>query len=224
VDALYGARRSQAHLSSVITHAAITLWAVDKDGIITVAEGNGAKKLKLVQTTPSASEGSEPSHQSDVTDGLQDGRLRQRPKPGRMNSPTLVGKSIFDVWKPETKDHIARALRGETVVKEMEMDGRWFRTSYTPIRERSMLFPSVYSDVLDENEEITGVVGASLDITDQKKTQKMMEESNQEKVRALAAATAAEGEGIPLRFLRGRHEYDRRGESAKERILGQHEP
>ncbi|EIN11253.1 hypothetical protein PUNSTDRAFT_82821 [Punctularia strigosozonata HHB-11173 SS5] len=198
VEALYGARRSQAHLSSVITHAAITLWAVDKNGVITVAEGDGAKRLKLVQTSPADSAEQSPTQQPAHLDGGP----RARAKPGRTHSPTLVGKSIYDVWKPETKEYIARALGGETVVKEMEMDGRWFRTSYTPMRERSMLFPSGYSELTEEEEEITGVVGASMDITAQKEAEKMMEESAREKMRALSAETAAkEASRLKSEFL-----------------------
>lgn len=113
---------------------------------------------------------------------------------------------LMFVQKPEVKNHIQRALRGEEVVEEMEMDGRWFRTSYTPIRERSLVLSSVssYSHVFGEGDgqAFSGVVGASMDITYQKRAERMMAESVQEKIRAQSAETAAkEASRLKSEFL-----------------------
>lgn len=76
----------------------------------------------------------------------------------------MIGRSIYDIWESGVKSHVERALRGEHVTKEMELGGRWYRTSYTPIRERGMYRAS--DDLMTEvGGIITGVVGVSLDIT-----------------------------------------------------------
>ena len=48
VEALAASRQSQDRLENVINHAAMTLWAVDLNGIITVAEGPVVRQLKLL--------------------------------------------------------------------------------------------------------------------------------------------------------------------------------
>jgi PAS domain-containing protein len=213
VEALYASRKAQAQLSSVINHANVTLWAVDAHGIITVAEGPGLKQLRLT-TSGDSPEGSANASQSQTTESTQTSQLSDARSRGssvsqafprdvapRVRSPTMIGRSIYEIWEGGTREHVARALRGEHVTKEMEVGGRWFRTSYTPMREREMYRAT--QDVMTEaGGVITGVVGASLDITQNKRAQRMMEESAREKMRALSAETAAkEASRLKSEFL-----------------------
>jgi PAS domain-containing protein len=238
VEALYASRKSQAQLASVINHANVTLWAVDKHGIITVAEGPGLKSLKLggspsgsvdgsttssstSRTTSEASlshfsqgsmtsdgsgaAGSVPQSMTPIevrstasarSHGTSHSRSFAPHRNGKMISTptapaTMVGRSIYDLWDPEVKQHVERALHGDTITREMELEGRWYRTFYTPIREREMYRTSADVMSSEATSSITGVVGASLDITEIKRAAQMMEEAKMEKLRAISAETAA---------------------------------
>ncbi|KAE8226030.1 hypothetical protein CF319_g1325 [Tilletia indica] len=229
VEALAASRQNQAQLEAVINHAAVTLWAVDKEGKIQVAEGPGVRQLKLIRpSTPSTSDpdtssggtDSGPSSylgrytdekQSEASEGGHSGRMSgvSSDRHGKRRRPrTLVGKRIYDVWdSPEIKMAIEKALRGIPVVHDMEIEGRWFRTQYTPMRssieERGMASGNtVEAAGDDELGEIEGVVGASMDITERKRAEHQLEESIHERSRALAAETAAkEASRLKSEFL-----------------------
>jgi signal transduction histidine kinase/CheY-like chemotaxis protein len=96
----------------------------------------------------------------------------------------------------------------------MKVDGRWYRTSYTPLRaeeeeggkvgiqkeENSYLCGKEEADM--KRQDIVGVVGASMDITDRKQAETSLEESILEKTRALAAEEAAqEASRLKSQFL-----------------------
>lgn len=246
VEALASSRQTQDRLENVINHAAMTLWAVDLNGIITVAEGPGVRQLKLSGPgTPGGSEhdsgsGSSNSNPSSYNhpnqssslqrshhkpSGLnsnpntfgshhsEDGIAAGAASPGGTNSHTtasraasrkstrkqnrsMIGKSIYSVWGESPRASIEKAMSGESCVEESEIDGRWFRTQYTPIRREDG----------DNNPDglgtIYGVVGASMDITDRKRAQEQSEHSLKEKARAKAAETAAkEASRLKSEFL-----------------------
>jgi PAS domain S-box-containing protein len=208
VEALSASRRAQSQLESVINHAAMTLWAVDRDGVITVAEGPGVRQLKLaLPGTPGSDRESAPDgrpiseHDSDHPSISGNGFAASR--------KSMIGRSIYTIWdSTNIRESMKRALQGEYVVEEMELDGRWFRTSYTPLRAQS----NEVNNLMEGNDadgdadmsegEIVGVVGASMDISDRKKAQEQMEESLLEKTRALAAEGAArEASRLKSEFL-----------------------
>jgi PAS domain S-box-containing protein len=200
VEALSNSRRAQNQLESVIHHANVTIWAVNTEGIIILAKGPGVRQLKL--NTPSPSSDADPFLLEQGTDN----------KPN-LDNKTMVGRSIFDMWDfSDIKETIKRALSGETIVEEMEIEGRWFRTSYTPMRALSDEMQTFISDPMKdadvamkaagEHSEIIGVVGASLDITDRKEAQAEMEKSLAEKTSAIAAEEAAiEASRLKSEFL-----------------------
>ncbi|KAL9933536.1 hypothetical protein V8E36_007712 [Tilletia maclaganii] len=207
VEALAASRQAQAQLESVINHAHVTLWAVDKDARITVAEGPGIRQLKLMSpSTPSSVEPdgcasvplrSEGGMGSDEISGSVMSRRMQR---------TMIGKNIFDVWDSrEIREAISKAMEGNPVVQEMEIEGRWFRTQYTPLRkyvEERGGFAEFDSEMNTDEAQIEGVVGASMDITDRKKAEEQLQESLQEQSRALASETAAkEASRLKSEFL-----------------------
>jgi signal transduction histidine kinase/CheY-like chemotaxis protein len=182
VEALAASQKFQNQLQKVINHAAVTLWAVDVEGIITVAEGPGVRQLKLAERM-----------------GHDKG--------------SIIGRSIYDVWDlTNIREFIGKALKGETAISEFEIDGMWFRTTYTPLRsQRDFVLPLYNKGYNKEAEadtpqvgegEIVGVVGVSKDITKEKEAQEQMEESTIEKTRALAAEGAArEASRLKSEFL-----------------------
>ncbi len=216
VKALEASRKSQAQLTSVINHAHVTIWAIDPDATITIAEGPGVRSLRLAPGTPNGSDGDNSGSGSgnSMAGSLGGGTANARSEdvkdadsatnsqsavsgPGkRSNQRSMIGRSIYEVWdSPGIREAIGRALNGESVVQEMEIEGRWFRTQYTPQREET------YEH--DGNEgAIIGVVGASMDITDRRRAELKLEESMHERSRALAAETAAkEASRIKSEFL-----------------------
>ena len=215
VKALEASRKSQAQLTSVINHAHVTIWAIDRDAIITIAEGPGVRSLRLAPGTPNGSDGDGSGSGNSLSGGsIGAGTVNARSEdnkdaesqtnsqsavsgPGkRGNQRSMIGRSIYEVWdSPGIREAIGRALNGESVVQEMEIEGRWFRTQYTPQREES------YEHEANEG-TIIGVVGASLDITDRRRAELKLEESMHERSRALAAETAAkEASRIKSEFL-----------------------
>jgi PAS domain S-box-containing protein len=103
-------------LHTVITAAPIILWAVDRQGTITLLEGMALASLGA-------------------------------------NAQDLLGKSITEVLgnRAELLEYIRRALAGEQVVAEMEIESSVFETRFAPM--------------LDKNKEIVGVTGVSIDIS-----------------------------------------------------------
>lgn len=71
----------------------------------------------------------------------------------------VVGKSVFDIYKefPEMLEKMRQAFDGETVIIENEVENNYFRSWYTPH--------------LDKNGEIVGLLGLSINITEQKQSQ-----------------------------------------------------
>lgn len=86
-----------------------------------------------------------------------------------------VGKSVFERYRsyPEIVENIRRALRGESFATEVELThGIVFDTRYSPIR--------------DEKDNVCGVLGTSIDITERKQAEKRIL-ADQERLRALTA-------------------------------------
>uniref|UniRef100_V5GG36 histidine kinase n=2 Tax=Kalmanozyma brasiliensis (strain GHG001) TaxID=1365824 RepID=V5GG36_KALBG len=219
VKALEASRKSQAQLTSVINHAHVTIWAIDPEAIITIAEGPGVRSLRLAPGTPNGSDGDGSGSGNSLSGGslggsLGGGTANARSEdnkdaesatnsqsavsgPGkRSNQRTMIGRSIYEVWdSPGIREAIGRALNGESVVQEMEIEGRWFRTQYTPQRDESYEHEATEGNII-------GVVGASMDITDRRRAELKLEESMHERSRALAAETAAkEASRIKSEFL-----------------------
>jgi signal transduction histidine kinase/CheY-like chemotaxis protein len=207
-ESLAASRRAQNQLESVINHADVTIWAVDREGIITIAKGPGVKQLKL--TTSSTSSGSE----KESNDGQCHGEVNKRPhlqtrtSSNSHSNRAIIGRSIYDVW--DSTNNIRKALAGESLIEETEIDGRWFRTSYKPMRAQPDEIYSLAGELQSEKDsevnvvegEIIGVVGASLDITERKTAQAKMERSMLDKTSALAAEQAAkEASRLKSEFL-----------------------
>ena len=249
IDALAQSRQSQAQLESVINHAAVTLWAVDRNATITVAEGPGVRQLRLAPSTPTGSgqeldsgSGSKSSRKGDPgSSNSSSGRsskhmerdtsttsmdVVERSGSGEMESEThssngtpqshsqrsrvksMIGRSLYEVWdSPSFRQALRRALDGEEVVEEMELEGRWFRTQYTPLKQLPDGTTGTYDvertdQSAPEDAVVVGVVGASMDITEKRRAETKLEESRKERLRALASETAAkEASRLKSEFL-----------------------
>ena len=81
-------------------------------------------------------------------------------KPGE-----LVGKSAFEVYRnvPQFIDNINRAITGEIFYSVIELSGLVFETWFHPIS--------------DESGKISGTIGVSIDITERKKAEEALSES-----------------------------------------------
>jgi PAS domain S-box-containing protein len=209
VEALSASQRTQLQLQSVVNHAAVTLWAVDQEGIITVAEGPGIRQLHISPDDGDAANLTVPhGEQRDQRGNLM--RSTSNTSTERGGRDSVIGRSIFSIWDMSmVRDSVNKALQGETVVAEFEVREKWYRNSYTPLRAQGKEFFTLYGitklkiDRADVDEgSIVGVVIASMDITDRKEAQKQMEESLLEKTRALAAEGAArEASRLKSEFL-----------------------
>jgi len=134
-------RDSEERLRTVVTNAPVILFAVNKDGVITLSEGKGLELL---------------------------GR-----EPGQ-----TVGKSIYEVYEgtPTILANMRRALAGESFTNTVELSGLAFETHHTALR--------------DTTGEVTGLIGVAFDVTERKRAEEGLRES-ETKFRAMAETVAA---------------------------------
>ena len=121
-------RESELRLRTVTENVPIFLYATDKDGVFTFAEGKGLE-----------AQGVEPED--------------------------LIGHSVLDLYGhvPGLREHAARAFAGEQEIFTAEVDGRVSEVLYSPL--------------LDEEGEIDGFIGVSIDVTDRRQAEKLLREA-----------------------------------------------
>ncbi|HEX7331770.1 MAG TPA: PAS domain S-box protein [Pyrinomonadaceae bacterium] len=123
-------RKAEKRLRTVVSSASLILFATDKDGIISLSEGEGLKSLSLA--------------------------------PGE-----LVGRSVFEAYadSPEVGENIRRALKGESF------------SSSVPVRD--LVFDVRYSPLTDEDDNVLGVIGVAIDITESRRAEISIRESEE---------------------------------------------
>ena len=126
----------------MISSVPIVLWAVDRDGRITLSEGSLLFEI-----------------------GLEPGQV--------------VGTSIFDLYKdaPAVLEFTRAALRGESPTWTLDIHGRTFSGSYTPMR--------------DADGAITGAIGVATDVSERANLeQKLGQTQKMEAIGRLAGGIA----------------------------------
>jgi len=120
--------QSEERLDAVVTNAPVILWAIDRQGLITLVKGSGLDPLD--------------------TKGDQ-----------------YVGQSVFRVFQdiPQVIQDSRRALAGVALTSIVEINRVVFESRYSPLR--------------DKNGEVTGVIGVAIDITERKRAERALEES-----------------------------------------------
>ncbi|CAE6500222.1 unnamed protein product [Rhizoctonia solani] len=207
VEALAASKRAKERLQTTLIHAAVTLWAVDQDMKVTVAEGPGVRQLKLISSphgSASASSSRSDHSSSDALQPLTSSYPSQSTSRARLlSNNTMLGRCIYEVWDASLiGPALERAFAGERVVEEMEIEGRWFRTQYTPTREELEMYGEGVGVGAEDDRPVVGVVGASMDITERKLAEVKLRESFAERSRLLASETAAkEASRLKSQFL-----------------------
>ncbi|MFQ6082978.1 MAG: PAS domain S-box protein [Candidatus Aminicenantia bacterium] len=121
-------KSSQMFLKSVIENVPLVLFAVDRDLIFTLSEGQGLKALGL--------------------------------KPGE-----VVGRSVMELYGdvPEIIESLKKALKGDSVHRIIKVGQLIYDTYYQPHR--------------DKNGKVQGIIGVAVDITERKKMEEELRES-----------------------------------------------
>jgi PAS domain S-box-containing protein len=123
-------RKAEKRLRTVVASASLMLFAVDKNGVFTLCEGEGLKSLSL-------------------------------------RAGELVGKSAFEVYSdsPQVGQNLRRALKGESFTSSVEV--------------RDLVFEVRYSPLTDEHDNVLGVIGVATDITEARRAENSIRESEE---------------------------------------------
>ena len=173
VEARLAAKRTREQLLNVIKHAHVTVWAVNKNRILTFLEG----KLMWDDDEEDVSSDSIGKHVSEV-----------------------FGKHQGKVDLPMYMNPVNEILDGQAreMVHEHHIDGngRWFRTRFVPILGKKR-----DGGTEDEN-YVDGVIGVSMDVTELKDREAELQSQEKENIRLLSAETAAkEASRLKSQFL-----------------------
>ncbi len=105
-----------------------------------------------------------------------------------------VGMNVFEKFRdhPKIVDNIRRALRGGSFAAEVEIFP-------------NVIFDTMYSPLVDENNKICGIIGTSVDITERKKAERRIL-ADQDQLRALTAEVMMVEERERRKIATGLHD------------------
>ncbi|TVY81195.1 Two-component system protein A [Lachnellula suecica] len=183
----YAARRTRQQLLSVIAHAQVTLFSVDRNRNITLIEGSFIWDLE-----------------SEIGSGDESGSGTKSAK-----GEDFIGKNIYDAFLkarnerktgdlPPSLQPIEDILTGKSMedVYEQCMDNRWYRTRFVPILGKKDNGGHANEAYID------GVIGVSMDITEIKDREIELQVQEKENTRLLAnEAAAKEASRLKSQFL-----------------------
>ncbi len=123
-------KQTETRLRTVVGSASLILFALDREGVFTLLEGEGLTMLGL-----------EPDQ--------------------------VVGRHVSEIYheNPIIIQNVARALAGETFSSAVDIGELTFQTRYSPLT--------------DEDDNIVGVIGVSVDNTDGRKAQQALQNNEQ---------------------------------------------
>ncbi|KAL9031396.1 MAG: hypothetical protein Q9196_000580 [Gyalolechia fulgens] len=173
VQARLEARTTRQQLLNVIKHAKTTVWAVDRDRTLTFLEG------KLMWD-----EDGEGDHKDSIGKNIYDVFGQKK---GLVDLP-LYKKPIEDILEGQCLERVSE--------HHIDGNGRWFRTRFIPNISASG------HDARPAKEDIEGIIGVSMDVTELKEHEAKMQEQEKENLRLLSAETAAkEASRLKSQFL-----------------------
>lgn len=182
------AKRLRQQLLSVISHAQVTLFSVDRHRKINLLEGSFIWDLE-----------------SDA--GSSDESVAGSGKP---KGEEYIGKNVYDVFFhsnnhrqrhdmiPTSLQPIEDILTGKTMenIQEHTIDNRWYRTKFVPVLGKKDSGGHVNEAFID------GVIGLSMDITEIKDRENDLQMQERENTRLLAnEAAAKEASRLKSQFL-----------------------
>lgn len=183
----FEAKRLRQQLLSVITHAQVTLFSVDRHRKINLLEGSFIWDLE-----------------SDV--GSSDESVGS----GKARGDDYIGKNVYDVFShssnhrqrhdmiPSSLQPIEDILTGKRMedMQEHTIDNRWYRTKFVPVLGNKDGGGHVNEAFID------GVIGLSMDITEIKDRENDLQMQERENTRLLAnEAAAKEASRLKSQFL-----------------------
>lgn len=181
VTAREEAKQTRAQLEQVIEHAQITLWAVDKEFRLTLAEGKPMSPDK-----PGNKLKTEAYHGSNK----------------------FVGRSMWDIFEAQgrkseqpaferpIRDVVSGRKPDETIETQITTTKRWFRTRLYPLLRQNR------NGGIEGEQYIDGVVGVSMDVTELKQAAEEVVERDRENSRLMAQSVAAkEASKMKSQFL-----------------------
>ncbi|RAL60488.1 hypothetical protein DID88_000263 [Monilinia fructigena] len=167
----FEAKRLRQQLLSVITHAQITLFSVDRHRRINLLEGSFIWDLE-----------------SEI--GSSDESVAGSGKP---KGDDYIGKNVYDVFTqsshrkrhdmiPSSLQPIEDILTGKIMenIQEHTIDNRWYRTKFVPVLGKKDSGGHVNEAFID------GVIGLSMDITEIKDRENDLQMQERENTRLLA--------------------------------------
>lgn len=172
-EARQQAKRMREQLLNVIRHAQVTVWVVNKDRVLKFLEG------KLMWDPAD-----DPITEESIGNNVYDVFGRRQ---GKKDLPIYRG-AIEDIFNRKVDEQI----------REHHIDGndRWFRTRFVP------MLGHANSSGEETKENIEGVIGISMDVTEMKKREADLKDQEKENIRLLSAETAAkEASRLKSQFL-----------------------
>jgi len=111
-----------------------------------------------------------------------------------VKSGEVVGKSVFELYKdhPDMLEEMRRALNGESVTSEVNVGGHYFRSWYTPHKNHAG--------------EIIGLLGLSVNITEQKQAENKLQQY-QQRLKSLAVQLTLAEEQERRRIAEDLHDH-----------------
>jgi PAS domain S-box-containing protein len=186
VESRFAAKRTRQQLLSVITHAQVTLFSVDRNRNLTLLEGAFIWDLDSEFGSGDESNGPNKSDQYLGKNVYEVFSQSNMSKDGRRSSVAPSLQPIEDILTGKTMED----------VHEHSIDGRWYRTRFVPVLGKKDHGGRINESFID------GVIGVSMDITEIKDRELELQAQEKENTRLLAnEAAAKEASRLKSQFL-----------------------